>query len=429
MTGRCPLVTRRHFIAGLGATILTAACGGRRVSVFGPDPTAPDAAAVPTIPAGTFPRLTDRTLVVVELGGGNDGFATVVPHQSGRLRDLRRSTFVDDAVDLDGEVGLHPALATVAAQYGAGTVAIVEGVGAPKPDLSHFVSMRRWWDGTHQPDHTGWLGRYLDGAAGYDDLLAGITIGYGPSQAMLGRGSFVVNIAGPEGLAAEWPWWIDEPDELLAAWAGFAPVGMPLAELTPLQRAISSTVEAQRRLESGLAPLRSALEADGEEFWELDELVGQLTLAAGLITSGVGPQVIFVHGAGDFDTHEDQRSRHGELLTALDRGLAGFWSALGDAGMADRAVVMTTSEFGRRPEDNDGGTDHGTAGAHFVMGPAVAGGRYGEAPSLDRLDDEGNPVHTVDYRSLYATVLDGWLEAPAAEILHRDYETLPLFRA
>jgi hypothetical protein len=244
--------------------VVTAACSGKSVTVFRQDPTTvpPTTLLTPaTLAAGSLPPppVLDRTLVVVELGGGNDGWSTVVPHSLNRYYDLRRSLAIENPIDLDGEVGLHPALGTVASQWQAGNVAIVEGVGMEKPDLSHFVSMRRWWDGSEMPSHTGWLGRYLDGTAGFDDLLAGITIGPGPSQAMLGNASFVVNIADSNGLASEMPWWIDQPDELMGAWAGFAPVDVPVSELTPLERAISSTVEARRALETGLRPVREAI--------------------------------------------------------------------------------------------------------------------------------------------------------------------------
>lgn len=430
---RCPMVTRRRFLLGLGATVVTAACSGKSVTVFQQSSTTTSLPAATgsatTLPAGTFVAPARRTLVVVELGGGNDGFSMVVPHQDSRYHDLRRSTRLTDVIDLDGEIGLHPALTSTAVRYQAGSVAVVEGVGTPKPDLSHFLSMQRWWQGSDAASHTGWLGRYLDATAGYEELLAGITIGPGPSQAMLGDASFVVNIADSNGLATEMPWWIDEPDELLGAWAGFAPVDVPLAELTPLQRAIGSTVTAQRQLQAGLAPLREAIEQEeSDEDEEAGYLARQLDLAAGLITSGVRPRVVYVQGEGDFDTHEDQKDRHGELMTELDSGLAAFWGRLEQAGVADQALVMTASEFGRRPEDNDGGTDHGTASSHFVMGPGVQGGRYGEAPSLSRLDEEGNPVHTVDYRSIYATVLDGWLGANHPDLLDASYETLPLLR-
>lgn len=431
MTEQCSLVTRRTFIKGLGAAVLVAGCSnGKQVAVYGQDPTSTTLGAAPsstTIPPNTFPIVSTRTLVVVELGGGNDGLATVVPHANRLYYDTRRETAVEDSIDLDGEVGLHPALTTVASLYEAGDVAVVEGIGYPDPDLSHFSSMRIWWDGTEQPDSTGWLGRYLDGTAGFDQLLAGVTIGPGPTPAMLGGGSFVVNIFDANGLSPQVPWWVDNRDELIEMWAGFAPVGVPLEELTPIERAIGATVDAGRQLEGGLLPLRQAIDrgaVEGDEY----SVIGQLRMAAYLIASdSVDSRVIYVHGNGDFDTHEDQRSRHDELMSELDTGIAEFYRVLDAAGSRQKAVLMTTSEFGRRAADNGTGTDHGTASSHFIIGSAVEGGRYGEPASLQRLDEEENLVHTVDFRSVFATVLDGWLDAPHEDVLHRRYETLPIF--
>jgi len=116
-------------------------------------------------------------------------------------------------------------------------------------------------------------------------------------------------------------------------------------------------------------------------------------------------------------------------MAELDLGLARFFDLVDEAGVGDRAVVMTTSEFGRRAADSDGGTDHGTAATHFVVGPAAQGGRYGETPSLRRLDADGNLIPTVDFRSLYASVLEGWLGAGAEENLRGSYESLALFPA
>lgn len=150
-----------------------------------------------------------------------------------------------------------------------------------------------------------------------------------------------------------------------------------------------------------------------------------MLLAARLINSGVSPTVIYIHGFGDFDTHLGQLDRHGDLMTQLDAALEGFWRELGPN--ADRAMVLTASEFGRRPRENGSGTDHGTAAAHVLIGPAVNGGRFGETPSLTNLDSAGNLIHTVDYRSVYATVLDSWLEADADTVLGTEYERLPVF--
>lgn len=434
MKKQCPLYSRRQFLVGLGASVVTAACAGKTITVFEQSSTTSSTTqgllttTTSSAPrAGSFSAFGDRTLVIVEFGGGNDSLNMVVPHADARYYDLRPTLAIKDPIDLDGEIGLNPVLTSLAGEYEVGNVAIVEGVGMANPDFSHFLSMRRWWDGTDTPDHTGWLGRWLDGTVGYDELLAGITIGPGPSQAMLGKGSFVVNIADASGLGTNLPWWIDDADELMASWAGFAPVDVPLSELTPLQRAISQTVDAQTKVNANLMPLRSAIEGGAYSEDESWTMVGQFRLAGHLIASGLAPKVIYIHGFGDFDTHEDQIETHGRMMREFNDGLAAFNKAIEGAGVADKVLVMTTSEFGRRVQDNDGGTDHGAAGSHLLIGSGVNGGRYGEAPSLRDLDDEGNLKAAVDFRSLYATVLDGWLGTEHPQVLHAEYETIPVF--
>ncbi len=425
------MVTRRQFLAGLGSAVTVAACGGQGINVYQRAPsadaslltTSTAARPAPTMPAGSVP-LTGRTLVVIELGGGNDALSTVVP-LTGRYRDLRPGTAIDDPIVLDAEIGLHPELRTVADRFRAGQVAIVEGLGIEAPDLSHFMSMRRWWDGTDSPDHTGWLGRYLDASVGYDHVLAGISIGPGPSPSMLGNASFVVGISDADGLGSGFPWWVDDIRDFAGIWNGFAPAGVPMTELDPITRAIATTATAQMSLQRSLDPLATTL---GRMEVDTYSLEGQLALAGSLVASDVEAKVVYVHGNVDFDTHEGQRDRHGALLGALDRGLGHFFQIVEAAGVADDVVVMTTSEFGRRPQDNGGGTDHGTAGSHFVIGNGVRGGRYGESPSLERLDPDGNLIHTVDFRSLYAAVIDDWMEAGHSEILRGDFDVLPLFR-
>ncbi len=426
----CGLVTRRNFLAGMGSFVAVMACAGTGIAVFkGGNPDA--AYAIPGAAAGPLPGLprggvdvADRSLIVVELGGGNDSLSTIVP-LSGRYRDLRPTTAIEDPRLLDDEIGLHPALGTIAQMYDAGEVAIVEGLGMAKADLSHFVSMRRWWDGAPESDNTGWLGRYLDASVGYERVLAGISIGPGPSPAMLGRASYVVGISDASGLGSGIPWWVDDPRDFLGIWSGFVPADVPVSELDPVHKAIAATASAQRQLADGLTPLQQTLERIEVDAYSLE---GQLALAAALVASDIRPQVVYVHGNVDFDTHEDQVARHAELMAQLDRGISHARDILAAAGAAERTVIMTTSEFGRRAADNEGGTDHGTAASHFVLGPSVAGGRYGESPDLRRLDPDGNLVHTVDYRSLYASILAGWLGASPDELLRARYETLDLFR-
>ena len=411
----CELVTRRQFVTGLGSAMLVVACSGRTISVFQPDTTL--AGSGTAAPPGSLGPLTDRVLVVVEMGGGNDGLNTVVPHGLDGYYDLRTNLRIEDPIDLDGEIGLHPELTFVASEYEAGRVAVVEGVGVPDPDLSHFVSMATWW--TAKPDSsdgTGWLGRYLDGTVGYTEPLAGIAIGPGPSRALLGNASYAVGIRDETGLSPQLPGWVDNNDELMAMWEGFAPGGAQ-EETDPVRQAIGTAVDASKELAKALAGTSTART-------RRPTLENEMLLAARLTNSGVSPTVIYIHGFGDFDTHLDQRARHANMMTQLNAGLTGFWNELEDS--ADDVLVLTASEFGWRPRENGSGTDHGTAAAHMLIGPSVAGGRYGEAPSLSNLDTSGNLVHTTDFRSVYATVLDSWFEADADSVLGATYERLPM---
>jgi len=371
--------------------------------------------------------LDQRTLVVVELGGGNDILNTVVPHSDGRYFDLRPDLAITDSIDLDGEIGLHPELPILAELWAAGNVALVEGVGIEKPSLSHFDSMRRWHDGTDSPNDTGWLGRYLDATTGFDDLLTGLTVGVKPTPAMAGTESYVINVATARGLAAELPDWLTDRNRLIDSWSRFAPADMQAADMNLVERAISKTAAADTVLTDNLAPLLASMEADGTMQSDVKSTTGQLRLAAELIVSGLAPRVIYVHGMTDLDTHSNQRGTHGAMMYELNAGLGYFRDALAAAGMSDRAVIMTTSEFGRRPAEAGNGTDHGTASSQLLIGGLIEGGRYGEPHNLKKLDANGNLGHSVDFRSVYATMLDRWLEVDSGEILGKNYATLRVF--
>ncbi|MDJ0923889.1 MAG: DUF1501 domain-containing protein [Acidimicrobiia bacterium] len=438
---KCTSVTRRRFLAGLGATVAVASAGAYGISVWGRNPagngippvgsnatTTTTSATTTTIPGGTIPSSGNRTLVVIEMGGGNDGLNTVVPHGSARYFDLRGDLALQDPIDLDGEVGLHPALGFLAERYATGDVAIVDGIGYPDPDLSHFASMATWWSGhAAGSTATGWLGRYLDATVGTEDPLAGVAIGPGPTPALLGDTAFQTSVQDMTGLSPRIPAWVDSRDELVGMWQGFAPAQFDSdTTLDLVRRAISATARAQTTMNDLLgAPSVSSTGAPrGQQRGNLEQ---SIEVAAALVTSPAAPRVIYIHGWGDFDTHEGQQNRHGDMMEQLDTALRTLFAAIESAGVADRTLVVTTSEFGRRPAFNGSGTDHGTAASHFVVGTPVAGGRYGESPSLSSLDRRGNLSHTVDYRSLYASILADWLGAPADLVLGEEFEILPLF--
>jgi len=249
---KCYTATRRQFLAGLGAAVTVGVAGGYGISVWGrsdavaaPGTTTTLGATTTSMPAGTSGPITDRTLVIIEMGGGNDGLNMVVPHATDAYYDLRGDLAIDTPLDLDGAIGLHPDLTYLADRFATGEVAIVEGVGYPDPNLSHFASMATWWSGLPASvGQTGWLGRYLDGTVGSNDPLAGVSIGPGPTPAMAGEQSFVVTVQDMTGLAPSLPPWIDTKDELMSMWQGFAPARFDGAVLLDQVRmAIDTTVE------------------------------------------------------------------------------------------------------------------------------------------------------------------------------------------
>jgi uncharacterized protein (DUF1501 family) len=427
-------ISRRRFLAGAGVATTAAVAAGWGLSVWRREGTSTSSGPV----AGELGGTEGRTLVVVELGGGNDGLNTLVALNDGAYRELRPTLAVQQPIELDGEVGLHPNLAKLAARYKDGRVAIVEGVGYPDPDLSHFASLANWWSAKPgESGKAGWLGRYLDGTVGFHEPLAGIAIGPSPSPAIRGDHSFATSISDATGLQPHFPAWIDGRDDLIASWKGFAPADVdPKSQLGRVAQAIDLTSTARSDLDRALhgyqPPANSGQAADaagaGKPPKRVNGVIGQsLALAAQLVASKVAPRVIYVSGLGDFDTHQGEAQRHPALMADLDAGVETFFSRLEAAGASDRALLMTASEFGRRPKENGSGTDHGTAAPHFLVGAKVKGGRYGERPSLAKLDPSGNLVHTADFRSLYATALSGWLGVDPEPVLGKSWETFPVF--
>ncbi len=375
--------------------------------------------------------MAGRTLVVVELAGGNDGLSTVVPYSDATYHSLRPTLGVTNPIALDEEIGLHPSLTQLAARYKAGQVAIVEGVGYSPPNLSHFESLATWWS-AQRPSTVGWLGSYLDGTVGYDDPLTAIAIGSQPAPALVGQQSFATTIADASGLQPRLPYWAGDLDALLASWDRFAPARIDTTSLAgQVERAIGLTVKARGQLDEVLGPSGASApksgggQAGGAGSYGQSTVVQSLAVAAELIRSKLAPHIVYITGVGDFDVHEGEAQRQPALLSAVDQALEGFFTGLGDA--ANGVLVMTTSEFGRRPTENGSGTDHGTANPHFLIGPPVKGGRYGEPPSLTALDDTGNVTPTVDFRSLYATGLS-WLGLQDTEtVLGGQFDPVPVF--
>jgi len=418
-------LSRRKFLAGLGLAG-TVVAGSYAVDTWGRPLAAGAAASAPKLGGKK-----GRTVVFVELAGGNDGIGTVIPYTDPNYRRLRPTLAIDTPLDLDGSVGLHPGLAKLADRYRAGRVAIVEGIGYPNNDLSHFASLSNWWSGT--PGHassTGWLGRYLDQTVGFSDPLAGVVIGPGPSPALLGERSFATSISDATGLQPAAPAWITNPGTLPETWSELAPRRADRSTLLgQVQAAVGLTSDARAELTRTLtaAPATGGDDTSAAAAYGDGTAVASLDLAARLVAAKEPPKVVYVTNLGDYDTHQGQAARQQALHEDLDGGLERFFTSVEAAGVADKVIVVTLSEFGRRAQENGSGTDHGAASAHFIIGSKVKGGRYGQPTTLGALDSRGNLPMAVDFRQVYATALEGWLGVDAEPILGPGFEPQAVF--
>jgi uncharacterized protein (DUF1501 family) len=360
----------------------------------------------------------DGVLVLVGMYGGNDGLNTVIPYGNGLYYDYRANIAIPQAqvLPIDANIGLHPNLAYIKSLYDQNMVAIVQGVGYPNPDLSHFNSMATWMYGrsdTAVPT-SGWVGRWLDGLAGGDDLFKIATVGSSLPLHMIGvnrRGTTI-----PE-------WGIDfgggtSDNDLRMYNAVRAYAGAP-AGRGPWHDMIAQTERSQIDVAQTVAPVFVDALPSGQ-------LLKKMTVAARLINADLGLRVIDA-SYDNFDTHSDEPTAHGDRMAEFDAAIQAFYATL-DPRFQGRVTVMTFSEFGRTPWSNDSmGTDHGTANNHFVIGPSVRGGLYGQQPSLTGLARWDRMDFNVDFRSLYTSVLDGWLGGGASTVLNGTYTNLNLF--
>ncbi|GAC1319251.1 MAG: hypothetical protein NVSMB16_15150 [Acidimicrobiales bacterium] len=359
----------------------------------------------------------DRVLVVLQLGGGNDGLNTVVPVDDGAYHDRRKTIGISDAsaLRIAPGVGLHPALRTVKARYDAGGVAIVRGVGNPGGDLSHFANMAAWMSGAPAngaPAHSGWLGRYMDGLN--PSALNGVAIGDAVPLHMVGERSAASGIP----TSADGLFGIDTTPEDQRLYAGIRAMGGstglgPVAD--SFCRLATACLDTSGRVLPAFSPKLTG-----------PSLVQQLTLTARLINANLGIRV-FAASHGDHDTHANQATLQAANLTELDAAIAAFYATL-DPARAPQVLLSTFAEFGRRVEENgSGGTDHGAANSMLLLSPSVRSGLHGAQPSLTDLDRDGDLKPAIDFRSVYATILSGWLNADASGVLGANYGTLDLF--
>lgn len=356
----------------------------------------------------------NRVLVLVELAGGNDALNMVPPYADPSYARLRPGLAIkrDQVLQLDEHMGLHPAFAPLKSAWQAGDMGVVLGVGYPRPNRSHFRSIDIWETGSDSDRYlsTGWLARSMaDHKRAPGQAADAIVLG-GGARAVMGKGMRTVVMKDANQFIRQ-----AGRMERVEKTSG----NSALSHILTVQKEIEGTAKQLKRAERKGAEAAAAVRGGGR-------IGRQLKEAAKIIAGGAPVSVIKVSHGG-FDTHSNQAGRHRNLLTQLSNSLAGFRSAMEKSGDWDRVMLMTYSEFGRRVGQNgSNGTDHGTAGAHVVMGGRIRGGLYGAQPSLTDLAG-GDLKHRVDYRSLYRTGAD-WLQLPGAgDVLGQ--KAVPLLKA
>ena len=363
---------------------------------------------------------TGRCLVVVNLQGGNDGLNTIVPYGDPAYYRLRPTIGVERSAVLaiDSSIGMHPKLASLKSLFDQQRVAVLQGVHYPNYVLSHFRGTEIWQ--TAAPDDyvgTGWAGRYLDAASlPSDNLFKGVAIGPLLPKMLIAEKTDVPAIGDLRGFRFNGR--ADEQaqaDRILASDGDRYPFESPYLQL--VQDVERDAHAASAQLPHLVAGYKPAVEYPKTPFAQ------GLNLISAIVNADLGTKVFYV-GLGSFDTHAGQRPRQDALLAQFADGMKAFYDDLAAHRTDDCVLTMTFSEFGRRVEENaNRGTDHGTAAPMFLIGGGVKGGVYGEHPSLTDLDYGNLKWHT-DFRSVYATVLEGWLNVPSATVLGNSFASL-----
>lgn len=373
----------------------------------------------------------DRILVMIQLGGGNDGLQTVIPIGDGKYRDLRPTLGkeADAALPLDKDHGLHQNLKGIKSLYDQGKVAIVQGVGYPTPSFSHFDSIRVWETGDPtRRQQDGWLGKTI--AKDYDSAghpLIGCATGTTSTPGMLRDLQATLTVINDQA-SFKFQGNSDNVDKVMGTLYTSTP-GIYGALFDTAMSTVRDTVAQLKTSAATYVPKAAYSDNQKLVFSSKNQLAAALRLASELIVTGTGVKVLHVT-LGGFDTHYTEQTRHADLMAYLDAAVSAFHADLTAYGMADRVLIATWSEFGRRPQENaSGGTDHGTANPVFLIGDPVKGGLYGQTPSLAKLDTSQNVGFNVDFRSVYQEILSSHLGVDGPDVLGASFERLPFIRA
>jgi uncharacterized protein (DUF1501 family) len=373
--------------------------------------------------AGLDASLKKNILVVVQLSGGNDGVGTVIPYADPAYYTARPTLAQkkEEILRLTDSIGLHPNMKGFQGLYGNGHMAVIQGVGYPNPNRSHFRSMAIWQSA--RPDvnePTGWLGRFLEAEDDDEDnTLRAINIGNLVPRTLWTETTLVPSLTNLESYQFR---------------TDGRYLGDPAAQVDTIHHLCDHAVHggyeefvsdaavdafaSSDLLKSIVGKYQTQVQYGNNAFAEGLKLIAQI------IASDLGTRIFYI-SLGGFDTHANQAAVHAGLLAMLDEGVSAFYNDLEKMGKADQVAVMTFSEFGRRVAQNgSNGTDHGTSLPIFLIGGNIKGGIYGANPSLSNLDN-GDLRMQVDFRSVYASVIRNWLGADPSKVLEGSFSDIP----
>lgn len=420
-------LSRRSF---LGRGALLVASGFIVPSFISRTALALDTASMPLGQVNLDPSKKNMILVVLQLSGGNDGINTLIPFGDPNYSKLRPTIgfATNEVLPLTDSVGLNPNLSKLKALYDAGKVAIVQGVGYPNPNRSHFRSMDIWHSA--RPDtfeRSGWLGRYVAACqCAQDNTLPAMSVGdqlntmfwtdttLVPAVASIGAFSFLTDTKYKNDRTFQM-----QTLQNIYSQAGNWSNSEGLIRRGTLQ-ALTSSDELQKVAATYQSPV---------QYPQNNGLANQLKMVAQVIAGNLGTRLFSV-GQGGYDTHANQKPTQDKNLAQLGDALDAFMQDMANIGQQDNVVIMGFSEFGRRVKQNgSNGTDHGTAEPMFIIGNKVQGGLYGAYPSLSDLDNNGDLKFNADFRSVYAGMLRDVVGADPAPVLSGSFDPISVIKA
>ena len=371
----------------------------------------------------------EKSLIVIQLSGGNDYLNTVIPYSEGKYYDYRSTVNIpqNKVIPIDDHYGFNPSMGPVKSLWDEGKVAIINGIGYQNPNRSHFRSMDIWH--TAEPDSIGkegWLGRAIRDIDPHgENVLTGINFGRGLPRALACPGVSVASV-GDLGTYGLFP---DVQDEELRMFTleafsrmyGRAAGGDPVMDL--LGQTGQDALQGADILRTAPAMYKSSVE------YGPDSLAQDIKSISQVFHANLGARVLYTQH-GPFDTHSGELDTHAKLWDEVAGAVGCLMDDLKEHGTEDDASILIFSEFGRRIKDNGSGSDHGSGGVAFMIGGAVNGGLYGEYPSLAEAEQiEGDLRSNNDFRSVYTDVLEDWLGLDAAPIVNGQFEKFDLFKS